>query len=64
MVESAHLDQWSEGCGVVAGVGIFDDRLCDAPILSNPVLVRCEGGEPLVVSGGEVVVVVEASFEP
>ena len=36
----------------------------DAPILSNPVLVRCEGGEPLMVSGGELMVVVEASFEP
>ena len=42
----------------------WGNRYPDAPILSNPVLVRCEGGELLVVSGGEVVVVVEASFEP
>ena len=31
--------------------------------LSNRVLVGCEGGEPLVVSGGELMVVVDASFE-
>ena len=31
--------------------------------LSNRVLVGCEGGEPLVVSGGELMVVVDASLE-
>ena len=31
--------------------------------LSNRVLVGCEAGEPLLVSGGEVVVVAAASFE-
>ena len=31
--------------------------------LSNRVLVGCEGGEPLVVLGGELMVVVDASLE-
>ena len=45
---------------------IAEDRLQQATMLlwlSNRVLVGCEAGEPLLVLGGEVVVVAAASFE-
>ena len=52
------------GFGAVSGAGDGDgvDGLM-LLWLSNRVLVGCEGGEPLVVLGGELMVVVDASFE-
>ena len=47
-------------CELLVGLGEVDLMLL---WLSNRVLVGCEGGEPLVVSGGELMVVVDASFE-
>ena len=52
------------GFGTVAGAG--DGDVVERSMLlwlSNRVLVGCEGGEPLVVLGGELMVVVDASLE-
>ena len=52
------------GFGAVSGAGDGDGVDCLMLLwLSNRVLVGCEGGEPLVVLGGELMVVVDASFE-
>ena len=53
------------GFGTVPGAGDGDGVDCLMLLwLSNRVLVGCEGGgEPLVVSGGELMVVVDASLE-
>ena len=52
------------GFGAVPGAGDGDGVDCLMLLwLSNRVLVGCEGGEPLVVLGGELMVVVDASFE-
>ena len=52
------------GFGTVSGAGDGDGVDCLMLLwLSNRVLVGCEGGEPLVVSGGELMVVVDASLE-
>ena len=51
--------RWRGGSGV--GWWVFEESML--LWLSNRVLVGCEGGEPLVVSGGELMVVVDASLE-
>ena len=54
------------GPGSWTDPGAGDDDGVDGLMLlwlSNRVLVGCEGGEPLVVLGGELMVVVDASFE-
>ena len=52
------------GFGTVSGAADGDGVDCLMLLwLSNRVLVGCEGGEPLVVSGGELMVVVDASLE-
>ena len=60
------------GFGTVSGAGDSDDveRMVEGSVtasmllwLSNRVLVGCEAGKPLLVLGGEVVVVAAASFE-
>ena len=60
------------GFGAGPGAGDSDDveRMVEGSVtasmllwLSNRVLVGCEAGEPLLVLGGEVVVVAAASFE-
>ena len=52
------------GFGTVSGAADGDGVDCLMLLwLSNRVLVGCEGGEPLVVLGGELMVVVDASLE-